>query len=282
MLGPSDYLSDENRPVKPGRLVWYPVEIMSSPDPCQTSAETASVPAVIPYESASPMPTAARPWWVWIIIGIYLLLVGGFVTVPILLASEAGDPAAGVASGTVVFIMILCGLALILTPVKAVRRRPITRRTILLPIIASGILVGGLIVGGGFAAAELASATSDPSDAALWAVIGSAVAVWIAWSVVFVILSANRNPQSLGMKLHHFLIAGSVLELLVAVPAHLVVRRRTECCAGMLTGTGICIGAAIALVSFGPSVLLLFHRRCRQIAIPVVMSGQTLSEHPSE
>ena len=70
------------------------------------------------------------------------------------------------------------------------------------------------------------------------------------------------------MKLHRYLIAGSVLELLVAVPSHIIVRRRDECCAGLLTGTGICLGVVITLVSFGPSVLLLYYRRFKQISPP--------------
>ena len=53
--------------------------------------------------------------------------------------------------------------------------------------------------------------------------------------------------------------------LLVAVPAHIVVCRRNECCAGIYTGTGICIGVAVALASLGPAVLVLYHKRRKQI-----------------
>ena len=58
------------------------------------------------------------------------------------------------------------------------------------------------------------------------------------------------------MKLHRKLIAGSALELVVAVPSHIIVRNRGDCCGGFLTGTGICIGVVVAFISFGPSVLL--------------------------
>jgi hypothetical protein len=56
-----------------------------------------------------------------------------------------------------------------------------------------------------------------------------------------------------------------VLELLVAVPTHIVVRRRSDCCAGFATGLGICIGVVIMFVAFGPSILLLYYRRRKQI-----------------
>jgi hypothetical protein len=134
------------------------------------------------------------------------------------------------------------------------------------------------MTGGGFALAELwapvtinASAGNGPEhipkDSTMWMIAAAAVAVWIAWSAVFALISRQGDSTSLAMKLHRFLIAGSVLELIVAASAHIVVRRRNECCAGILTGMGICIGAAIALVSFGPTVLLLYQKRCKQIRI---------------
>ena len=111
--------------------------------------------------------------------------------------------------------------------------------------------------------AELFKAGNWSESAILLSVIG----VWIAWGVVFGLIAARRGPESVGMKLHRWLIAGSVLELLVAVPAHIIVRRRNECCAGNGTGIAICVGVGIALISFGPSVLLLFFMRRKQIRI---------------
>jgi hypothetical protein len=67
------------------------------------------------------------------------------------------------------------------------------------------------------------------------------------------------------MKLHRTLIVGSVMELLVAVPTHIIVRRRPECCAGIETGIAICVGVAVMFVAFGPSVFLLYYRRRKQI-----------------
>jgi hypothetical protein len=69
-----------------------------------------------------------------------------------------------------------------------------------------------------------------------------------------------------GSRLGRYLLAGSALELLVAVPAHVYVRRRTECCAGIATGTGICIGVAVMFLAFGPGVVMLYLKRVRQIS----------------
>jgi hypothetical protein len=142
-----------------------------------------------------------------------------------------------------------------------------TRRSILIPIIASGLLLGGLVWGGSVALVELFSGTCHPdNDFAFWGVLDGAVVVWIGWSIVFILIMRDGDPTSLGMKLHRILIGGSFLELVVAVPSHLIVRQRSECCAGVLTGMGICIGVVIAIVSFGPAVFLLYFQRCKRIA----------------
>ena len=59
---------------------------------------------------------------------------------------------------------------------------------------------------------------------------------------------------------------GSVLELLIAVPAHIVMRRRHDCSAPAVNGYGIAAGISIMLLSFGPSVLLLFKKRMEAYA----------------
>jgi hypothetical protein len=52
-----------------------------------------------------------------------------------------------------------------------------------------------------------------------------------------------------------WLLKGSVLELLIVVPCHVIVRRRHDCSAPIATGL------AIMLLSFGPSVLFLYKKR---------------------
>jgi hypothetical protein len=157
--------------------------------------------------------------------------------------------------------LFVCGIGLMIVPVRSIRRRPITRRSIWFPIIASGLLAAGLFYGGAMALGEYKKL--DSAGFELMAMM--AVTLWILWAGVFIPMAFAVNPTSLAMQLHRILIAGSVMELLVAVPTHIVVRRRTECCAGIYTGIAICLGVAVMLVSFGPSVLFLYHRRRRQI-----------------
>lgn len=83
--------------------------------------------------------------------------------------------------------------------------------------------------------------------------------LWGVWGILFYLLSRNStDPVTRAVA---WLFRGSVLELLVAVPTHVIVRRRHDCCAPGLTGFGITSGIAIMLLSFGPSVLLLFKKR---------------------
>jgi hypothetical protein len=74
-----------------------------------------------------------------------------------------------------------------------------------------------------------------------------------------------RDPTSVAATLHRWLLGGSVAELIVAVPTHIVVRQRGYCCAGIYTGTGIVFGVAVMIIAFGPSVGFLFYRRWKKI-----------------
>jgi hypothetical protein len=56
-----------------------------------------------------------------------------------------------------------------------------------------------------------------------------------------------------------------MLELLVAAPTPIVVRRRDCCCAGFLRFCGIVFGVAVMLLSFGPGVFFLFVDRWKRV-----------------
>jgi hypothetical protein len=222
---------------------------------------------LLPYESKPPAP---RPWWVYGLIGIYLLILAGGLLLPAMMqySDTSGDHEFIWITAMYICGLVLCGLALMVLPIRLIRQRPISRRSIWLPVIASGLLAGTLLLGGGMALGELLKANGD---AAGWAILFSSIGVWAGWSIVFSLIAFRSGPGRIGMILHRLLIAGSVLELLVAVPSHVIVRRRHECCAGIATGFGICIGVSVMIVSLGPSVLILYHRRRKRITPPAAI-----------
>jgi hypothetical protein len=85
------------------------------------------------------------------------------------------------------------------------------------------------------------------------------VALWLFWGILFYFYF--RNSSAVVTRLVSWLLRGSVLELLVAVPCHIIVRRRDDCSAPVATSFGIATGLAIMLLSFGPSVLFLYKKR---------------------
>lgn len=71
------------------------------------------------------------------------------------------------------------------------------------------------------------------------------------------------EPRGLILRQSRYLFRGSILELVVAVPAHILARHRDYCCAGAQTFIGIAFGISVMLFSFGPGVLFLCAERWR-------------------
>lgn len=84
-------------------------------------------------------------------------------------------------------------------------------------------------------------------------------ALWLFWSILFYLYF--RNSSSVVTRIVSWLLKGSVLELLIVVPCHVIVRRRHDCSAPAATSFGIATGIAVMLLSFGPSVLFLYKKR---------------------
>lgn len=96
-------------------------------------------------------------------------------------------------------------------------------------------------------------------------------ALWLFWSALFYRYGTRaKDPLT---RMVTWLLRGSVLELLVAVPSHIMVRRRDDCSAPALTSFGIATGIALMLLSFGPSVLFLFKRRIEERAVRARAAG---------
>jgi hypothetical protein len=153
--------------------------------------------------------------------------------------------------------MLLFWLSVDTTPQ---RLKPRTR--ILASAVSTGLLVAILTVAIALAVG-LALLRGDklfPNDSpVLVATLCAFLIPWLLWASLFYRLWRNcDDPVTRAVA---WLLRGSVLELLIAVPAHVIVRRRGDCCAPYVTGWGIASGIAIMLISFGPSVLLLYKKR---------------------
>ena len=86
---------------------------------------------------------------------------------------------------------------------------------------------------------------------------------WIAWGIVFSRSFSSEKTGSFISTVINWLLRGSILELLVAIPSHIISRQRDDCCAPPFLLLGIATGLSIALMSFGPGVIILFAQRIK-------------------
>lgn len=209
---------------------------------------------------------AAHPVWPLVAIGVYLLVFLGsllFITVSSVLLGEGDEELIIIVLGFVGVMLVLSAM-LLLAPVRVATRRPVTRSSLWPAIFAGGFVVAALVVAGTFAVIELINENMD-SEPVLIALAMVACALWVGWAAVFYIQSAKAPVATVAFRLYAMLIRGSIVELIVAVSCHLVVRRRTECSAGVLTTLGIITGASAMLLAFGPALLILYMQRSRTL-----------------
>lgn len=152
---------------------------------------------------------------------------------------------------------------MLLVPVDLAMHRPTTRRSVLWPVLASGLMMGVLGVGAAVSVDEFIRQEKAVSNATLPLAIG--MAVWAVWSILFYRISRDHAPMDVITRQCRYLMRGSILELLVAVPTHIVARIRDYCCAGFYTFLGIAFGLSVMLFSFGPAVFFLFAQRWKRL-----------------
>ena len=186
---------------------------------------------------------------------------------------------------------------LLVVPVKIAERRPASRRHLLVPVVTGAFLLGNMFLGGVLAilaafkgdhidqlfeapvkATEqmiqlipgLASTLArfglmpDDNQLVILHMLGLVALFWLVWGLIFHHFAKSDEAETLVQRTTRWLIRGSILELLVAVPSHIVTRQREDCCAPLLSFWGIVTGISVMLMSFGPGVLFLFARRMRR------------------
>jgi hypothetical protein len=161
-------------------------------------------------------------------------------------------------------VMAVAQVALLAVPVRIASRRPVSRRPLLTTIMASGLMMGGLVAGAVCAVDEFARFDVGTNRHA-WLVLGIMGLSWCLWSLIFFRMARKEDAPGFVSRQSRTLFKGSVLELLVAVPTHIAVRHRHECCAGIMTFFGLSMGISVMLFAFGPAVFFLFVARWRRL-----------------
>ena len=153
---------------------------------------------------------------------------------------------------------------MLLVPVHLALVRPKAQRSVLWPILASGLMMGVLGVGVAVSINEfIRKENADATSVALpWGIL---LGLWALWTVIFYRMNRDAPRMDVVTRQCGNLLKGSILELLVAVPTHIVARMRDYCCAGFYTFLGIAFGVAVMLFSFGPGVFFLFAARWKRL-----------------
>lgn len=141
--------------------------------------------------------------------------------------------------------------------------RPFVKRAAFLPSIMAAFLLTVLVVATCFSLFELTELDGDDDYLMMvfWIIIGIN---WVGWSIAFLATYAQHERFTATRKVVSTLLGGSLLELLVTIPSHIVVSRRPGCFVGMLTAAGISSGIAVMLWAFGPGIVFLFLRATRK------------------
>jgi hypothetical protein len=117
---------------------------------------------------------------------------------------------------------------------------------------------------------KIAGSTVMPNPSGLDYTFGAIAAVamlWLIWAIIFYFFAKTDDPDALVKRGTCWLLRGSILELLVAVPSHIIIRNRDTCCAPFGTFWGITTGLSVMLLSFGPGVFFLFAERFARLQL---------------
>jgi len=176
---------------------------------------------------------------------------------------------------TVAAGMGLAQIVLLVVPVRVESRRPVTTRWLVWPVLAGLMMLVVLTTASVAVAYETVIHTKLLREWNVWTgVMCLVIGVWSLWAFLFGFYTVRGGRQGFMKRLCRSLIAGSILELLIAVPAHVLARTRNYCCAGFNTFWGIAAGISVMLFAFGPAVFVLFARRYGNIRKPPARHGE--------
>ncbi len=209
--------------------------------------------------------------WAWLVAILYGVILLALTLPAILLAfapkvhvSEAASIFVNLPYWLWLAVMVLGQVALLAVPVRFASRRPITRGALWPTVLAGGLMAGGLMFGAACSILETIFGEHG-AGAWPWLTIIAGLFTWAIWAAVFFRLNRSLESTDWLSRQCRLLLKGSILELLIAVPAHIVARSRDYCCAGFMTFIGLTMGVSVMLFSFGPAVFFLYADRWKKL-----------------
>ncbi len=213
--------------------------------------------------------------WAFLVAALYLLVLAA-LTVPVLLTlgSELSSESPLLEAFKVyaqppywiwVVVMAGCQLALLSVPVRVASRRPVTRGALWPTILVAGLMMGILVMAAFLAIDEFVVGEGAGDDWISWSGLAAGIVTWGIWAFVFGRAARTVAPRDLVTRQCRLLFQSSILELLIAVPTHIVARYRDYCCAGFMTFIGLTMGISVMLFAFGPALYFLFAERWRRL-----------------
>jgi hypothetical protein len=118
---------------------------------------------------------------------------------------------------------------------------------------AAAILSAGLL----YSLYDLVGTLSD-EGVVLWLFMVIPVVLWCVWFAIFWVYRRQGDYYTWAGRLIRGLIAGSVLELFVAIPVYAT--RQDDCYCARGSYAGVIFGGTVLVWAFGPGVLFLFAR----------------------
>ena len=165
-------------------------------------------------------------------------------------------------------VLLLCHLLLFGVRIPRSLARMPRRRSAGWAIAGTVILLAVLSLFTGLSIGYLVTNESNVHEALgdytlLW-YSGFLLISWTVWGLWLGKRLAKATNEDLIGRLMLVIYRGSVLELLIALPVHIYVRKRGDCCAPGMTFIGICAGISIALLALGPGLAPLLAEKVRR------------------
>ncbi|MBN1342999.1 MAG: hypothetical protein JXQ73_09990 [Phycisphaerae bacterium] len=201
-------------------------------------------------------------WLRWILLASYValvLLLAGSVAKDLL-----GGPELPLWIGFVA-LSVFVQVFFILAPGRPEYLTPIGPRRLIAPVVIAGLMMAILAFGFYMSLVELIWGEGPNATTDRWWLVS--LIAWVFWGALFYIRGRSRGRHRAMRGMVAWMIGGSLLELLVSVPAHVVVMRRPGCFVmGMSSLVGIAAGIYVMAWAFGPGIALLFWLESRRRA----------------